>query len=260
MTVIYKARSKTLFNKFHRNSPDRARLTSISTPYSGSWLITPPLNPLFTIHDVNFSLATRLRLGLPLFDNISRCTCGNTIDKYLHHFMSCEYLNSHRIVRHDRMVQVLTQIARRCGVVTKVEPRIDGEDKSRGDGLLYFHSQTSIFDLQVIDPAAKSYIIAAQQPLGAAVIGETRKRKLYEIRCKDEGHLFYPLIFESYGGIGVRCRDLVSKIVEEASLNGVTSLEGMPVRSYILRALSFCLQSGNALLAIHGSKKARERL
>ena len=68
--------------------------------------------------------------------------------------MSCEYLNSHRIVRHDRMVQVLTQIARRCGVVTKVEPRIDGEDKSRGDGLLYFHSQTSIFDLQVIDPAA----------------------------------------------------------------------------------------------------------
>ena len=141
-----------------------------------------------------------------------------------------------------------------------VEPRIDGEDKSRGDGLLYFHSQTSIFDLQVIDPAAKSYIIAAQQPLGAAVIGETRKRKLYENRCKDEGHLFYPLIFESYGGIGVRCRDLVSKIVEEASLNGVTSLEGMPVRSYILRALSFCLQSGNALLAIHGSKKARERL
>ncbi len=34
-----------------------------------------------------------------------------------------------------------------------------------------------------------------------------------------------------YGGVGVRCRDLVSKIVEEASLNGVTSIEGMPVRS-----------------------------
>ena len=157
------------------------------------------------------------------------------------------------------MVQWWTQLARRCGVVSKAEPRIDGEDKSRGDGLLYFHSQTSIFDLQVIDPAAKSYVIAAQQPLGAAVIGETRKRKLYETRCKDEGHLFFPLIF-AYGGVGVRCRDLISKIVEEASLNGVTSIEGMPVRSYTLRALSFSLQSGNALLAIQGSKKARERL
>ncbi len=87
------------------------------------------------------------------------------------------------------MVQVLNQIARRCGVVTKVEPRIDDEDKSRGDGLLYFHSQTTIFDLQVIDPSAKSYVIAAQQPLGAAVIGETRKRKIYETRCKDEGSI-----------------------------------------------------------------------
>jgi hypothetical protein len=135
MTVIYKARSKALFNKFHRNTPDRARLTSIPVHGLLHLLLT-----LFNLHDVSFSLATRLRLGLPLFNNISRCTCGDTLDKYLHHFMSCEYLN--RIVRHDRMVQVLTQIARRCGVVTKVEPRIDGEDKSRGDGLLYFHSQT----------------------------------------------------------------------------------------------------------------------
>jgi hypothetical protein len=46
MSIIYKARSKALLNKFPRNSPDRARLTSISIPYSGSWLITPPLNPL----------------------------------------------------------------------------------------------------------------------------------------------------------------------------------------------------------------------
>jgi hypothetical protein len=158
------------------------------------------------------------------------------------------------------LVQVLVQIARRCGVVTKVEPRIDGEDKSRGDGLLYFHSQTSIFDLQVIDPSAKSYVTAAQQPLGAAVIGETRKRNIYETRCKDEGHLFFPLLLESYGGVGVRCRDLVSKIVEEGSLNGVNSIEGMPIKAYTLRALSFSLQSGNSLIAIHGSRRARERL
>ena len=215
MAVIYKARAKAILNRFPRNSPDRARLTSISNPHSGTWLVTPPSNRLFILHDVHFSLATRLRLGLPLFDNILRCICGALLSESPHHFMSCGYLNSERITRHDRLVQVLTRIARHCGVVTKVEPRIDDEDKSRGDGLLYFHSQSAIRDMQV--PAPK-YVIAAQQPLGAAVIGETRKRTTYETRCHDEGLLFFPVLLESYGGIGVRCRDLVSKIVEEAVL------------------------------------------
>ena len=69
MTVIYKARSKALFNKFHRNSPDRARLTSISNPFSGSCLITPPLNPLFTLHDV----IPLPRLGTSSTTSLNRC-------------------------------------------------------------------------------------------------------------------------------------------------------------------------------------------
>ena len=35
MTVIYKARSKVLLHRFTRNSPDRARITSISNSFAG---------------------------------------------------------------------------------------------------------------------------------------------------------------------------------------------------------------------------------
>jgi hypothetical protein len=67
-------------------------------------------------------------------------------------------------------------------------------------------------------------------------------------------------VLETFGGLGVRCKDLVSKIAEEGSLNGVSTIHGIAVKSYLLRALSFSLQSGNALLAIQGSQRAKKRL
>ena len=56
------------------------------------------------------------------------------------------------------------------------------------------------------------------------------------------------------------CRDLVAKIDEEGALNGVKSLHGWKVRSFLLRALSFNLQSGNGMMAIDAITKARQRL
>jgi hypothetical protein len=210
--------------------------------------------------DAHFALATRLRLGISLFDDLKRCVCGASLLESPLHFMSCTYLNALRIVRHDRLVQVLARIARLCGVVVQLEPRIDGKDKSRGDGHLYFHTQSAIFDTYVIDPCAKSYVVSAQAPLGAATTGEKKKIDIYSDRCKAQDYLFFPVVIESFGGLGVRCRDLVSKIEEEGRLNSVKYLCGMKTRTYLLKCLSFVLQNGNASLAIHGSKRSRSRL
>jgi len=260
MAVIYKARAAAILEEFPRNSADRARLTSVSAPFSGSWLTTAPIDPLFAMPDVHFALATRLRLGLPLFEDAKRCVCGaSTLESPLH-FMSCTFLNAIRIVRHDRLVQVLARVARLCGVVTHLEPRIDGEDKSRGDGHLFFHTQSAIFDTYVIDPNAKTYLKAAQFPLGAAATGEAKKSAIYGARCREQGFLFFPVVLETYGAIGIKARDLVSKIEEEGQLNGIKHIHGYKIKSYLLRVLSFTLQSGNAYLAIHGSKRSRKRL
>ena len=174
--------------------------------------------------------------------------------------MGCSKLSGARTTRHDRIVQVLSSVARLCGVVVQIEPRIDGQDKQRGDGELFFHSQNGIFDCYVMHPCAKTYVKPAQRPLGASAVGEKRKVNQYDTRCKAQGFLFYPFVLEDFGVLGTRCMDLVAKIVEEGELNGVMMIHGIKIRSYVLRALSFSLQSGNATMAIQGSKRSRMRL
>ena len=87
------------------------------------------------------------------------------------------------------------------------------------------------------------------------LVVDTFCRKMALPALTDEARLQLVLPVRE-GGFGLSSVQVVST----AALNGVTSIEGMPVRSYTLRVLSFSLQSGNALLAIQGSKKAREKL
>jgi len=49
------------------------------------------------------------------------------------------------------IVQVIARVARLSGVSVHL---VDGEDSSRGDGHLFFHAQSAIFDTLVIDPCA----------------------------------------------------------------------------------------------------------
>ena len=63
-----------------------------------------------------------------------------------------------------------------------------------------------------------------------------------------------------FGGLGVRYKDLISKIEDEGLLNGVKQINGIKVKTYLYHYLSFTLQNGNAFLAIHGSKRSRKRL
>ena len=95
-------------------------------------------------------------------------------------------------------------------------------------------SHRSILCLQISGPCAKSYVKAAQAPLGAATIGETKKCRLYDDRCKRQDYLFYPVVVEVFGGMGVRGRDLISKIDEEGKLNGINRLHGMRIKTYLL--------------------------
>ena len=97
MSVIHKDRAAALLKEFPRNSPTRARLTAVTAPFSGSWLTTAPIDPLFYLADAHFAIATRLRLGIPLFDNIKKCVCGVSMLVDPLHFMSCKYLNASRI-------------------------------------------------------------------------------------------------------------------------------------------------------------------
>ena len=179
MAVVYNTSADSVLQQFPHNSADRARLYSIKAPYSGSWLTTPPIDPLFTLEDHHFSLATRLRLGLALYDDILHCVCGASLHESPHHFLSCKNLSGMFIKRHDRLVSIIVRVARHCGVISQIEPRVDEQDKSRGDGHLFFHSQGGIFDVRAVHPSCPSLVKLAQRQLGAARSGETKKINQY---------------------------------------------------------------------------------
>lgn len=120
----------------------RARLISLSAPFSGSWVTSPPLDPLLTLNDIQFSLAVRLRLGITPED-LPRCACGASLKETPLHFLTCMQLKASRTSRHDGLVQVVARVARSCGVVTQIEPRLDENDQSRADGHLFFHAQSA---------------------------------------------------------------------------------------------------------------------
>lgn len=259
MNVVHEKRSRSLFEKFPRNSPDRARLTSLTAPFSGSWLTTPPTDPYFTLDDTHFSLAVRLRLGIAPVDDIKRCFCGASLLEEPLHFQSCRRLGS-SIARHNGLVQVISSLANHCGVNYQLEPRLDERDMSRADGHLFFHAQSVLFDVSVIFPAAASNVKSAQYRLGAATFRENSKIKHYGTRATQQGCLFFPVVLESFGGLGTKCSELISKFSDEATLNNVPLIRGIKVKTFLLRALSFALQSGNCLLDIEGSKRSRARL
>ena len=57
----------------------------------------------------------------------------------------------------------------------------------------YFHTQTAIFDTQVIDPCCKSYVKAGQRALGTAAISEKRK---CELAVVVKGNYFFLLFLK----------------------------------------------------------------
>ena len=66
----------------------KARLVGCRAPQSGAWLTTPLTDPLLRLNSTHFSLAIRLRLGLPPQDDLpAECACGEMLESNPDHFI-----------------------------------------------------------------------------------------------------------------------------------------------------------------------------
>ena len=119
--------------------------------------------------DREFSLASRLRLGLPPSDTLPRvCRCSARLSEDPSHFLSCKLLYPIARVRHDRLVRHLSTLIQRAGGVAYVEPRYL-EDK-RPDIHAFFPDDRLMLDVTVVHPSSPSYL-----PLA---VGTVRMRRL----------------------------------------------------------------------------------
>jgi hypothetical protein len=71
----------------------------------------------------------RLRLGLVPTEGLHHCVCGAHLETNPLHFLSCNYLRSSVISRHDRLIQSLAKIGRLVGVSVQIEPRLGMGDE-----------------------------------------------------------------------------------------------------------------------------------
>ena len=143
------------------NQLHRARLLAASAPNSGAWLHALPL-PSLGLHldEETVRVGTALRLGAPICQP-HRCRCGQQVDRYGHHGLSCRF-SAGRLPRHANLNDVVKRALAAAGVPSWLEPvGLDRGDGRRPDGLTVFpfsRGKSLCWDATCIDTFAQSVV------------------------------------------------------------------------------------------------------
>ena len=133
----------------------RGRLLTLSSNnHTSAWLKAPPLANLgLSIPSCEFSIATRIWLGIPSFQSSPPllCQCGSFIDPCGDHFLGCSH-GPLRIRRHDALRDVIFHSLLLDNTSTRREQRISGDPSDRPRDIYhqdFSDSKPTYFDLSV---------------------------------------------------------------------------------------------------------------
>ena len=125
-----------------------ARLNSLTLPYAGSWLLTPPIAVLgLHLRPTEFTLAARYRLGINVYDSDGPCpACQQFSDAKGDHALCCG--------RYGDRSPGITPSVTTSSLLHKLQHLVRcGRDVSSSLGLiegqLMFFSQAGLMDLTV---------------------------------------------------------------------------------------------------------------
>jgi hypothetical protein len=215
---------------------------------------------LFCLLDSHISLALRLRLGLAPQDDLPLlCKCNIPLASDPNHFLSCKLLRRTIVTtRHDDLHHLLCNFTRQAGCAVFIEPRsLDGTGK-RPDAQVYFPSHSELVDTSITHPCAPSYFThAATEQLWAAKTRQQAKHNKYDVLAAEEKSPFSAFVMETFGGIGSEAVNFLKKISRCHSEQFSTPTPKAAFKSLVVRALSICLQRGNALVQLQGCRQAR---
>jgi hypothetical protein len=173
------------------------------------------------------------------------------------HLSTCKHLGG-AIVRHDKVVGVVEQLACAAGVVARKE--VTGallRGNKRLDMLFPELSPAGrdvVIDVKVMDPRAEGHVAhAAANPLGTALKGEREKVRKYGVLCSEAGMDFVPTVWESFGAAAPTTRSFFSQLVgciDRAEFSPPNWAASSPA-AYWLQRLAVTLQRYNAAKILH---------
>ena len=194
---------------------DRIRLTSCRSKHACRWIFAHPQGAPLT--DEQFSVAVRLRLGLPPlpFALPAVCPlCRKSADPW--HALACSAVRRRAATtRHDRGMLLLVRFARSNGVLARFEPKDLGSRVP--DGELIFPRKVVTVDMTGVHPLAPSHLHTSRRP-GKAVQRRGRAKHIkYDADAKAIGATFAALVVDSFGSLHEDFTTLVNEIEETAT-------------------------------------------
>ena len=233
---------------------DRARLVSGSQQMAGACWATIPFTRSLRMSDSEYRAAARLRLGLPLSDNMpAKCACGFALNGSVAHLTSCVIFHGSYVTkRHDEVVNCLGRGIRRLGGFAHVEPRhlrFD-RDNRRPDIDVFIGDQRFLVDGSVRRPTSS-------EPLRATIEAATQKGEYYKAQAEAARATFVPFIIETFGAWGDRALKFV-KDLRKAVLPG-SSFDAREFYYLLCSEIAVAVQRGNARTIAYALQAARAR-
>ena len=198
----YKAKVLASGNKvgiaaFHSMDDDKA----------GNWLDALPSSPMFRLMDgTSWLLMAMSRLMLPVCKDLegATCKCGQTIDVYGHHFLTCKHCKFYHRRHEDILKQLLA-----CGnsvdlrTVRAWAGMYGNSSKLWDIVFLRWPALPGVklgADLSITSATCPSNLNAAQQPGGAAAARAKKKNDKYQ--PVPTYYEFKPFVLEAFGRWG----------------------------------------------------------
>ena len=236
---------------------EKARLKCTAACKAGAWLDAPPCKALdLKLTNQEFRSRVGRRLGHQLCEECACPFCFGVMDRWGIHAEACtaggDKTLGHHILRNDLYVHAkrgaAAPILEAAGVLNTLGiAEAQGGNQARGDGRRNLERPADVLlcrgqdirigvagrgdgrvalDVVVVCPQAASHLASAVgERLGAAEEYVRTKcgRQQTEERCRREGVVFQPMIFESLGGVSGEAERVIKSLNKAVAENTDTS-------------------------------------
>ena len=151
-------------------------------------------------------------------------------------------------LRHNRLVQTLSDIAKLAGAATSIEPRVPHTNSIIPDLTIALDGLFYSVDVSVVNPLAPSFLRTAKRhSLAVAEIKAKQKKTKYSEQAKSWNAAFFPFVLQVTGGFHHDARELL-QLLSESPLVKDSAAFLKEARYKILKTL----YSGNFMIQAKG--------
>ena len=231
--------------------PFRNRIHALNNEYVKKFHSLRPSHPKLIMNDVEYKLAARNLINLPPVKNMPTiCFCGSNISKQPDHLQYCPKTRNNEVAqRHNNIRNALGYLSSIVGSFAG-EGRVSRNNSERVDGIVYLLHSTQSFDVSIIHCNSPSYQELDFSDKRLIDARNNKKNNQYLEAEKRNNRNFCPFIMTSYGGFNASAIALISRMSQEAALNGQWT-----EKTFFHFAISYLLvtlHKGNARISKQG--------